>query len=456
MSKSTDSTIARGNFGRRVVKLLTLLILLVAASPYIVAKTPLLNVLLGRIGAEDDLHLTAKSAEFGWFTPLTLRDVSILRDQPELGIQLERIELEQSWLATWLALPDIGKVAIVSPDIALTIPATPLEAPSPRRPVQPIVGAFLVRDASFRANSPRDHEPIIQLSDLNVTVRIDGSTSGRTLTIEPVKLLDNVDLTPEMCDRGLQLIAPLLANSTTVSGSASIELTKCIVPLATQENPNPLKQATISGVVQLHQVQTSMKDSILHDIAGVVAALLRTELPDEMRIADGTEVRFELQDGRVYHEGLSFLLPEISKDMEWRTSGFVGLDETLDLDVKARLPFSLAGDGPLASRLAERPIELHIGGTIDQPKLELPKDRNWLQEAASLVGGGDVSEGVEPLAGAVLELLEQARLRREENAASGAPTVLERMRERLQKGREKRREQDPPPVPAPSEGSISL
>jgi hypothetical protein len=126
------------------------------------------------------------------------------------------------------------------------------------------------------------------------------------------------------------------------------------------------------------------------------------------------------------------------------------LDETLDLVVQAQLPFTLAGDSPLASRLADRPIELHIGGTLDQPKLEFPKDWNWLKEAASLVVGGDVPGEIQPLAETVFELLGQARARREENGANDTPSVLERMRERLQKGREKRRVQNEPNAPPPA------
>ena len=96
MSTSTNSKFARGSLGRCVLIAIGLLIVLVVASPSIVAKSPLRNMLLRQIGAQDDLLITAESAEFGWLTPLALRGLSIERDQPGLSIQVERVELERS------------------------------------------------------------------------------------------------------------------------------------------------------------------------------------------------------------------------------------------------------------------------------------------------------------------------------------------------------------------------
>ncbi|MBC8353641.1 MAG: hypothetical protein H8E66_16710 [Planctomycetes bacterium] len=461
MSNTKNSALARGSLGRRLIQALSLLILLVIVSPYIVAKTPLRNVLLGRVGAKNDLRLTANSAEFGWLTPMTLRGVVIERGQPSLNVRIKRVQLEQSWFATWVALPDVGRIEITSPEIELTLPGEPIESATPSPPARPIVGEFSVRDATFRLLAARDQGEVIQLANLDLTARIDSDTRGRVLTIEPITLLDRTDLTPDLCDRGLQLVAPVLAKSTAVSGAASLEIVKCSIPLATQEDQESIHRATISGTLQLHHVQTSMKESIFRDVAAVAAGMLQVELPDTMRIADNTEVSFELKDGRVHHEGLSFLLPEISEDMVWTTKGSVGLDDTLDLVVQAQLPFTLAGDGPLASRLAEQPIELHIGGTFDQPKLELPENQNWLRNVAGIATGEDVPGDLQPLADTVIQLLEQARIRRQENEEDGVPTVLDRMRERLQKGREKRRQRtqpDEPPEPdlGDPDGSTSL
>lgn len=453
--------VAPKSLGRRLLSTITLLIVLVGASPYIIAKTPLRNVLLRQIGAKDDLNITAQSAEFGWFTPLSLRGLRIEGDQPALNVRTASLELEQSWFATWLALPDIGEVVVTSPAIELALAETPLEPRTSKPPAQPIVGKFVVRDASFRAIASRDQQEIVRLEHLDVTARIVAAESGRTLTIDPVQLLDQMELSPELCDRGLQLIAPPLANSTSVRGSASLELTRCSIPLREPaDTAVAVDRIDIAGTLQLHQVQTSMKDSIFRDLSALVAGLLRVEMPDTMRIADGTEVRFELRDGRVYHEGLTFLLPQISPDMTWRTKGSVGLlDETLDLNVQAKLPFNLAGDGPLASRLAERPIEFQIGGTLDQPKLELPNDRNWLQEATGALAGDGSSAIIQPLAETVFDLLELGRARREEHPQDSGPTVFERMRERVQQGREQRLQRTrPSPAPAAGDanGSTSL
>lgn len=449
MNKQKTSTFAKGGFGRRMMVTFTLLLAVVLALPYVIAKSPLRNVLLGQVGAKNDLRIEAQSAEFGWFTPLQLEGLGIEGQRDQLSVTVDQVRLDRSWFSTMITLPNLGRVAIESPKIEVSLPLPQRTSKPPRRP---ILGEFVVRDALFIAVASQDGGEIIRLEHLDVTARIDAKASGRMLTIEPVTLFDELELSPELCDRGLQLIAPMLANSTSVSGTVSLELSQCQVPLADGDATAFARQATVAGTLQLHQVQTSMKDSVFRDIAGIVAGVLQRGLPDEIRVADGTEVRFELRDERVYHEGMTFLLPEVSKDMVWRTSGTVGLDESLDLTVQAQLPFTLAGDGELASRLTEQPIELHIGGTLDEPKLELPKENNWLKQATGIVLDEDGQADLQPLADTVSDLLEQARKRREAAIESGQPTVLDRMRERLKNNLEKRRDRIGP-RDAPSAGA---
>ncbi len=441
MDGKKTSTFARRGLGRRLVMSVSFLVLLVVAAPYIIAKSPLRNVVLSQVGAQNGLQIEARAAEFGWLTPLQLRALSIHDEREDLSISVDQVRLDQSWFATLFALPDLGKVSIDSPEIEISLPMRPRTS---KRPTRPILGEFVISDASFSAVAVEDANQIVRLDHLDVTAQIEAGTSGRMLTIEPVVLLDQVELSPQLCDRGLQLIAPMLANSTAVSGTVSLELLRCQVPLPANGDGASAELATVTGTLQLHQVQTSMKDSVLRDVAGIIAGLLQKGLPDEIRVADGTEVHFELKDRRVYHEGMAFLLPEVSKDMIWRTSGTVGLDDSLDLTVQAQLPFTLAGDGALASRLTERPIELHIGGTLDKPKLELPKENNWLQQAAGMLVDNEGNADLAPLTDTVIDLFEKARERREAAIESGQPTVLDRMRERLKNNAEKRRERFAP------------
>lgn len=415
----------------------TLMLVVVLGLPYVIAKSPLRNVLLGRIGAKDNLQIEAQAAEFGWSTPLQLRGLNIKGEQEKLTVFVDQVRLDRSWFATMLTLPNLGRLTIESPKIEVSLPLPHQNSKPPRRP---ILGEFVVHDALFIAVASQDGEEIIRLDHLDITARIDRNASGRMLTIEPVTLFDELELSPELCDRGLQLIAPMLANSTSVSGTVSLALSQCQVPLADADQATSAKQATVAGTLQLHQVQTSMKDSVFRDIAGVIAGILQQGMPDEIRVADGTEVHFELRDERVYHEGMTFLLPEVSKDMIWRTSGTVGLDDSLDLTVQAQIPFRLVNDSPLASRLTERPIELHIGGTFDKPKLDLPKENNWLKQAAGLLVDDEGNADLEPLTDTIVDLFERARMRREAAIESGQPTVLDRMRERLKTNLEKRRQ----------------
>ena len=105
-----------------------------------------------------------------------------------------------------------------------------------------------------------------------------------------------------------------------------------------------------------------MKNPLLQEIAELASRLLKVQVPQTVQIADDTAVVFELREGRVYHEGLVFWLPELSKDIKWQTSGTVGLDDSLDLTVQAQLPLTLLHDGPLAQRLSDRPLKFGVTG----------------------------------------------------------------------------------------------
>jgi hypothetical protein len=165
-----------------------------------------------------------------------------------------------------------------------------------------------------------------------------------------------------------------------------------------------------------------------------VAGIFRIQVPELVQIADDTAVSFELRDGRVYHEGLVFLLPELSRDIEWRSSGTVGLDETLDLRLQAQLPLDMLHDGPLMRSLSQRPLEFKVVGTLSKPKVELFRDGGWLQELIDLAGGEDAEAGAgepEAIAESVLGIVGDALNELQSLDVQNRPTpLLDRLRQR--------------------------
>jgi len=403
---------------------------IVFALPWLVANTALRNFLIGQVVNEEGVRVTAGEADFGWWSPLRLRDVNVAGDIPQVSLQIHEINFERSWLATWLGLPGLGQVTVDSPTVEVVLPDKPLALP-PRKPAKPIEGRFVARGIEFRAVLPNDPDPVILLDRFDVVANIEPTGSGRFLTIEPVKLLDRAALSPKLRDHGLQLVAPLLAETTTIDGSVSLELTTFHVPL---DGDNPgigNKAAEVRGKFQLHHVTAGMKDSAIQHAMLAAMRLLRVDVPQTMTVADNTEVAFHLHGGRVYHDGLTFLFPEVSSDLVWKTHGSVGLDETLDLTIDIQVPKVAESESPLLARLTAKPIQIRLGGTVDHPQFQMPEDGGWLNDAALMVLGEGLSGDGQPLSDTMRSLLEQMRQRRDEPSEAGTPALLDRMREQL-------------------------
>jgi hypothetical protein len=261
--------------------------------------------------------------------------------------------------------------------------------------------------------------------DFDLNVRIANDPSGRVLIVEPFTIFAREDVTTELCDRGLHLVAPVLADAMRVEGHATLQVTEFSLPLELEDAKQRSEATRVRGLLRLDNVKTGLKNSLLQEIVELTSRILGVQVPQTLKIAEDTEVQFELRDGRVYHDGLVFLLPELSHDICWRTSGTVGLDETLDLTVQGQLP--------ITQRLSERPFEFHVTGTVDKPKVELSRDRGWLKELIDLTTPeptleDGAAEDDDSLPASLLKIVGQAL---DELGDPERPTpLLDRIRER--------------------------
>jgi hypothetical protein len=85
---------------------------------------------------------------------------------------------------------------------------------------------------------------------------------------------------------------------------------------------------------------------------------------DVVRVIQKAEVRFKVQDGRMYHEGLRFGFPDISPDLLISSQGWVGYDKSLDLVLE--VPRILVDKKGVEIKKLD-PVHFRVTGTIDQP-----------------------------------------------------------------------------------------
>jgi hypothetical protein len=194
-------------------------------------------------------------------------------------------------------------------------------------------------------------------------------------------------------------------------------LDRFFVPLDDQDQDQAAQRAEIEGVLALHQATGDLRSPAINQVLDLVSRVLNRPIPRSIRVVDNTEVTFQLREGRFYHEGLACVLPELSPDFVLKTSGSVGLDESLDVLVQVAIPLTMVHDGPLSRKLSERPFRLHVTVTLDQPRIGLPEDRGWLRELADVLVsdeplGPQEQALADSLASVVGNLLSEARNRR--------------------------------------------
>lgn len=172
------------------------------------------------------------------------------------------------------------------------------------------------------------------------------------LTLPRGPLARQVRITPQMCDSALKYIAPVLADVTTARGAFSIELDGCRIPLA-----DPA-QGDVSGKFMIHSVEVGPGPLVRE-----LAVLLGRVAPARLRRE--SVVPFRMVQGRVHHAGLELEFP----DLTIRTSGSVGLDQTLDLTAEMPIPPKWLGNNPLGTALRGQKIQLPIAGTLSKPAI---------------------------------------------------------------------------------------
>ncbi len=205
-----------------------------------------------------------------------------------------------------------------------------------------------------------------------------------TLTLEPGPLATQVQITPAMCEGALKFIAPVLAGVTTAQGAFSLELDRCRVPV---DNPG---NADVTGRLIVHTVEVGPGPLIRE-----LAVLLEREAPAQLRRE--SVVPFRMAAGRVYHEDLELIFPDVTI----RTQGSVGIDQSLSMVASLPIPPKWLTNDALRSAFQDQELRIPIGGTLFSPRLDRRELERWnrrmLEHAAQNVIRDQVEQGLNRL-----------------------------------------------------------
>jgi hypothetical protein len=217
-----------------------------------------------------------------------------------------------------------------------------------------------VQDGSLVLRPQGHTTPLIAAAGINLKMQVETTASGHALVVEPVEIFKNQKLSLGVADGLMKFIAPDVRSERQVGGEVSLAFSKLRVPLGVGVDQT-LKQFQAEGKLGLHQVSAAVKSPMWLGLIRMLADLDDRQPPGAIHIVEDSEIRFRVQDGRLYYDGLHINCPELDPALVIRSHGSVGLDESLDLVVELpRLDEIQKDKGPAICR---------ITGTIANPKI---------------------------------------------------------------------------------------
>jgi len=238
---------------------------------------------------------------------------------------------------------------------------------------------------------------VVNDGKLHVTPTIYLDRDPYTLVLPQEKLVDQLTLTPEMCSNSMRFVAPMLADSAQVDGKISVDTQGASLPLSAPAT------GSADGVLTIHRAQakpgpTSLQ--IVQAINQVRTILTRKQSGDPNRDQVWIEmteqqVPIKLAQGRVYHQGMTFTVATVTV----KTSGSVGLDNTLNLVAEIAVKDEWLGNNKTLAGLKGKTIQIPITGTTSRPQV----DPNAFAELAKQIGGAAIDGLLEDKVGGDLK-----------------------------------------------------
>ncbi|WP_254510648.1 hypothetical protein [Anatilimnocola floriformis] len=209
--------------------------------------------------------------------------------------------------------------------------------------------------------------------------------AGESPLIEMDKgpVIQNLRISPELCDGWMKFVAPLLAGVTRAEGNFSMDLEMAKVPVMVptkgslggvmtihkaEVGPGPLAQQYLNMAKQVKDIADGNYAAIGNLFGGAGAAPAQPQSPGAtnnrgMLVLPQQQVKFEMIDGRVHHQGLQMAV----KDVVITTRGSVGLDQTMELVAEIPVQDDWLKKNAALSGLKGQMLQIPIRGTLSAP-----------------------------------------------------------------------------------------
>ncbi len=378
--------------------------------PVALINTSLRDRMLGSAVNNDVLTATSETATGGWFAPLVFSNVRIADADGLIVCTVRELRTSKGLLSCFTDASNVGLITLVEPHVEVHLgddgkwPECGTRTPSDARL------SYVIEGGSILVTVPWRQVPIVDLDDLKITGNIGLDATGhRMLTVDANQILDHERLSESHTQQNLALVAPILSQSTEVSGSASVWIDELLIPL--DGTPGSASPFPIRGRVEFHSLEARLKQEWTRQLAALIGQLRGTELPDRIEMLKNSRVDFVMTENGVSHDGMVFLLPQIAEHLTIESSGVVHLDESLDLHLTVTVPQVDTANQPvlaLLAQLSSEPLQLRVRGTVSQPQLQLPEGTSLLGEISKRIAPAQHEEVAPTLPSAISNLLQDA------------------------------------------------
>ena len=207
-------------------------------------------------------------------------------------------------------------------------------------------------------------------------------TQPQTVIIQkPMTVLENVAITPQMCQSWLKFVAPLLAEATSVDGRLSLTLNQARYNIAN------VNDQTIDGQLVIHSAVVG-PGPLSNQVIGLVQqinAIRKKELastvssPQVWMQLPQQAIAFRMENGRVIHRDLKVSVGDVTLV----SSGAVGIDGRMEINTGMPVPDDWIAKSPYLASLKGQTLQFPIRGTLTSPQLDMQFLRDFGRQAVT-------------------------------------------------------------------------
>ena len=224
------------------------------------------------------------------------------------------------------------------------------------------------------------------------------------LLMESGTIVNNINLSSEVCRQLLKYVTPLGADAAEAQGKLTLSVDNLQAPLY---DPTTLQTR---GTFSLREGSLSAGPLAKQLFASVqqVKQLLKPgsqarEMQNVWIELGDQEIPFAVQDGRVHHQGIRLTIDDVIVT----TEGSVGLDQSVNLTANIPLQDEWIGDNKWLAGLRGQSLQIPIGGTVTQPRLDTQAIQRLSQQLIQQAGRSAVNNVIQEKTGEVQNRIQE-------------------------------------------------